>query len=100
MVQPYKSLLNLNPLLGKPKGHRTICKTPMLYRFVSKHIDTLSEWERNARQPHDACIKGSSALNTAIARSTLNEAYHTLGYTCVNVLNDFLSFSTQLILQY
>ena len=93
MVQPYQSLLNLNPLLGKPKGHRTICKTPMLYRFVSKHIHTISEWERNSRQPHDACIKGSSALNTATARSTLNEAYSALGYTCVNVLNDFLSFS-------
>ena len=91
-VQPYQNLLNLNPLLGKPKGHRTICKTPMLYRFVSKHMTSIEKWESQSQAPHDACSKGSSAAVTAMARCALNEAYATLGHTCINVLNDFLSF--------
>ena len=51
LVQPYQSLLNLNPLLGKPKGHRTICKTPMLYRFVCRHIHSIAQWEISSKSP-------------------------------------------------
>ena len=92
LVQPYQSLLNLNPLLGKPKGHRTICKTPMLYRFVCKHMQSIAQWEAKAKAPHDACIKGSSASLAATARITLNEAYVVLGHTSINILNDFSKF--------
>ena len=58
-------------------------------------MNSIADWEARNKVRRDAYIKGSSALTTAIARCTLNEAYATLGHTCVNVLNDFLFFSTQ-----
>ena len=92
LVQPYQCLLNLNPLLGKPVGHRTICKTPMLYRFVSKHMHSIESWEIDTKAPNDACSKGSSALVTAMARCALNEAFAASGHTCLNILNDYFKF--------
>ena len=92
VVQPIQNLLNLNPLLGKPKGHRTICKTPMLYRFVCKSMQQISTWSNDCHSTHDACVKGSSAHIAAAVRSTLNEAYTALNHTCINVLNDFSKF--------
>ncbi len=62
-------MLNLNPLLGKIKGRRTICKTPMLYRAMCRHIGTIDYWDINNEYKHDTAQKGNSAQLAALLRN-------------------------------
>ncbi len=66
---PMQHMLNLNPLLGKIKGRRTICKTPMLYRAMCRHIGTIDEWDINNEYVHDTAQKGNSAQLAALLRN-------------------------------
>ncbi len=58
LSMPIQHMLNLNPLLGKIKGRRTICKTPMLYRALCRHINTIDAWDSSNRYLHDMAQKG------------------------------------------
>ena len=42
---PIQNLASLNVCLGKEKGHRTIVKTPMIYRLINKIRSEVSKWE-------------------------------------------------------
>ena len=45
LAQPIQNMLSLNACLGKPSGHRTVCKTPMLYRHLNRARSMVSQWE-------------------------------------------------------
>ena len=46
-ASPHQTLCNLNAVLGKPSGHRTICKTPMTYRMVTRARTQFKKWDND-----------------------------------------------------
>ncbi len=76
---PIQNMLNLNPLLGKIKGRRTICKTPMTYRALCRHIQSIDKWDIDNELIHDTAQKGSSALLAALMRNLDAEIASPLG---------------------
>ena len=78
---PIQHMLNLTPLLGKIKGRRTICKTPMLYRALCRHIDTIDKWDISNEYIHDTAQKGSSAQLAALMLNLDAEIAITLGFS-------------------
>ncbi len=79
LSMPIQHMLNLNPLLGKIKGRRTICKTPMLYRALCRHINTIDAWDTSNRYLHDTAQKGYSAQLAALMRNLCAEIAIILG---------------------
>ena len=45
-VVHHQQLLNLNTVLGKPKGVRTVCKTPVNYRMWARADEHVMDWEK------------------------------------------------------
>ena len=64
-----QNLISLNAFLGKPVGHRTVCKTPMLYRHMNRARALVSKWEVDHRASYDTAVKGSAALTAALSRN-------------------------------
>ena len=91
-VLPLQLQLNLNPLLGKPKGFRTICKTPMLYRMVCRSDRSVAQWEKENHSAFDHASKGSSALVAGLRRGLKAELAIALGDQAGGVFNDFDKF--------
>ena len=92
MAQPIQNMLSLNACLGKPVGHRTVCKTPMLYRHLNRARSLVSQWEVKHRQSYDTAIKGSAALTAALSRNLNIEMANRLGLVIVLALLDMAKF--------
>ena len=91
-ANPHQNLLSLNPCLGKPNGGvRTISKTPMLYRMMSRCVfDSVVDWEQKHKQhSFDTAARGSSALAAALFRNTLSEMAYFNGEESMLICNDF-----------
>ena len=93
VAQPLQNLTNLHPALGKPQGgHRTICKTPMLYRMALRADNEVREWECNNLEPFDSAAIGSSALLSALWRNLQSEIAAWLGIHSGSIYNDYDKF--------
>ena len=94
VAQPIQTLINLNPLLGKPSGgFRTICKTPILsYRLAVRSFNRVEKWETDVPAVFDQAGKGRSALAAALDRDVFTEVYLTLGYIVAAAFHDFHKF--------
>ena len=92
LVPPVQNLLNLHPLLGKPKGRRTIVKTPMLYRGLCRSLGGIDSWDEQSKYEHDSAQKGNSALAAALLRNVAAEAYSVLGFSVGAFFNDYEKF--------
>ena len=94
---PHQTLLNLQGCLGKPgSGHRTVTKTPMLYRLTCRegnHRDTIRKWELSIALEQDSAKKGSSAKKAALKRCFYAELYTLCGFEAGANLFDFEFFS-------
>lgn len=89
-AQPIQSLINLNPLVGKPSGGtRTVCKTPMTYRISLRARGDVAEWEEQMEQPYDTSGKGKSALIAAAYRGLQAEIYNYTEEQYIGVFHDF-----------
>ena len=91
-VVPHQLLVNLNPILGKPSGVRTICKTPMLYRLSAQCDTTVQGWERIHTANYDTSGKGQSALQAALFRTVLAEVSVATGKFSGGIFHDFQKF--------
>ena len=92
LAAPIQNLVNLHPLLGKPIGRRTVCKTPMLYRSLCRFFDQLDSWDKNNPYPHDTAQTGNSAIFAAAVRNVLAECATVLNQTNASVFNDYEKF--------
>jgi len=93
LALPHQSLISLNALLGKPNlDDRTICKTPMLYRTLTRADKEVREWEASNAQAYDSAKAGSSALLAALARNLNAEIASWLGYHVASIFNDYHKF--------
>ncbi len=72
-VIAHQLLLNLNAVLGKKDGCRTVSKTPMLWRMLCKCDTEVKQWEAKEAGDFDTAVRGSSALSAAILRNLLAE---------------------------
>ena len=91
-VVPHQQLLNLNAVLGKPKGVRTVSKTPVLYRMWARSEDNIPKWEKHNAGSFDSAVKGWSATRAATLRSLIAEVAQALGIHAGCALNDFHKF--------
>jgi len=95
LAQPVQSLINLNPVLGKPSGGtRTVYKTPMTYRISLRARTDVAEWEEQMEQPFDTSGKGKSALMAAAYRGLQAEIYNYTEEQVIGVFHDFENFLT------
>ena len=93
IAQPHQNLVSLNACLGKPNGGiRTVSKTPMLYRIACRSDFSITHWESDNIQSYDSACKGSSSLQSAIARNFQAELAHWLGKHSAAVFNDMHKF--------
>ena len=93
-ANPHQNLLCLNACLGKPSGGvRTISKTPMLYRMVSRCIfDKVVAWEEANVQSYDAAARGSSSLQASLYRNLLSEVAYYNEEEILAIFNDYDKF--------
>ena len=96
LALPHQQLCNLHGLLGKTKGVRSICKTPMLWRLHGKSSTLIKQWEEEHRESYDTAGKGSSALTAALIRNLLSEVAVILGMHTGTLFNDFEKFFEQI----
>ena len=89
---PIQNMLNLHPLLGKLKGRRTICKTPMTYRAMCRHNESIDAWDISHLYPHDTAQKGSSALLADLKRNIDAEVAIALGLASGGFFFDYEKF--------
>ncbi len=89
---PHQQLLNVNSLLGKKEGCRTISKTPMVWRMIGKCDTVVKNWESLEAGSFDTAVKDSSALSAACLRNLMAEIAVLLGFITVGLLNDFMMF--------
>ena len=94
LAWPHQLLLNLNPCLGKKTGgHRTITKTPMLYRtFCLATKGVIKLWENSFTKSFDDSHKGYSALDAAQYRSFRSEVGIALGRCVAGIFFDLHKF--------
>ena len=92
----YQMLCNLQGCLGKPgDGHRTITKSPILYRLTCRegnHRDTIRQWEDSICLANDSAKKGSSAKKACLKRSFFSELFCLCGIDTGANLFDFEKF--------
>ena len=90
-VTPHQNLLSLNPCLGKPgNGVRTICKTPMIVRNLSRTIfGDVKKWEEDNLQTYDSAARGASALQAALLKNLMAEIAYWNNETTFCLLADY-----------
>ncbi len=54
---PHQQLLNVNALLGKQEGCRTISKTPMVWRMIGKCDTTVKNWKSLEAGSFDTAVR-------------------------------------------
>ncbi len=89
---PHQQLLNVNSLLGKKEGCRTISKTPKVWRMIGKCDTVVKNWESLEAGSFDTAVKDSSALSAACLRNLMAEIAALLGFITGGLLNDFVKF--------
>ena len=89
----YQMLCNLQGCLGKPgDGHRTITKSPILYRLTCRegnHRDIIRQWENSICLENDSAKKGSSAKKACLKRSFFADLFSLCGMDTGANLFDF-----------
>lgn len=89
---PHQDRLHMHPLLGKPRGFRTMFKTPTLYRLDSRTDKEVREWEVAIAGLFDTCIPGASSLEAALIRNAAAECVTLVGSSVAGLFNDFHKF--------
>ncbi len=89
---PHQQLLNVNAILGKEEGCRTISKTPITWRMIGKCNTSISDWESAEAGSFDWAVKGQSALSAACLRNLVAEVAVILGFITGGLFNDFKKF--------
>ena len=92
VVVPHQWLLSLNALLGKPKGCRTVSKTPVLYRMALRSESDVRQWEIDNAQEYDTATLGNSALYAALTRNIQAEVATLLNKSYAAIFNDYDKF--------